>query len=232
MKTIGFFGDSYCAVNNDLSCFAPEYQNIQTYISLLATKYNLEITNLGYPGSSVYDCLLLQFDPLRLSNTLPDVTVFVWTDPGRLFHRTIRDINFGTSQQSKHLGSEWEAAYLYYKELHDFDLSKFQCQSVMYYYDHAILPEIVDKTKIIHVWGFGEFIGKKFDRNKPLNSKDLEYGYRWKTGTEIRPALSTLSVTGIDPGPNHIGSQEQNNIACDWISTAIDNYENGKLLEF
>ena len=232
MKTIGFFGDSYCAINDDSSRFNEDYSWLTTYISLVSKKYDLEVVNLGKPGSSIYDCLLLQFGPFLKRNMLPDICVFAWTDPNRLFHRTIRNINFGTTKMSNHLENEWQAASQYYKYLHDNEVAELQYLSVLRYYDDTVFSNLVDKTKIIHIWGFGKIQKPPKDESKPVDPSTISYLHRWKHGVEIRPAWSTLSRTFYDTAPNHIGTQEKNNVACEWISTAIDNYENGKLLEF
>lgn len=231
MKTIGFFGDSYCAINDDTSRFAEDYSWLTTYISLVSKKYNLEVVNLGIPGSSIYDCLLLQFKSFMKNNKLPDICVFVWTDPNRLFHRTTRKINYGTARMSTELEGEWLAARQYYEHLHDDEVAELQYVSVLHYYDNFIFSNIVDDTKIIHLWGMGKAT-KLTNKTDPISSEQVDYYYRWKNGMEIRPSLATLSRVFYDTAPNHIGTQEKNNLACEWISAAIDNYENGKLLEF
>ena len=83
---IGFFGDSFCA---DLQS--------GTYLQLLATHYGADVVNVGYGGSSIWDVLLLQIDPFIKKNNIPDICVFVWTEPTRLFHQVLRNINFTTA---------------------------------------------------------------------------------------------------------------------------------------
>ena len=86
---IGFFGDSFCAdkwnsINNDYN----------TYISMIEKHYDADIVHLGVGGSSVGDLILLQLTPFINQNIIPDVCVFCWTEPHRLFHRNIRKINY------------------------------------------------------------------------------------------------------------------------------------------
>jgi hypothetical protein len=66
--------------------------------------------------------------------------------------------------------------------------------------------------------------------------------HRWNTGIEIRPALISLSVAGkenntfkypkIDERPNHLDGDMKNEILSGWITDAIENYENGKILDY
>ena len=83
---IGFFGDSFCAVEKK------EPNEYETYIHKLKKHYNAEIVNLGIPGSSIYDVILLQFKQFYAGNNVPDVCIFTWTHYSRLFNRTKRNI--------------------------------------------------------------------------------------------------------------------------------------------
>ena len=229
MKTIGFFGDSYCAIAKIPEVYK-EYTDLKTYVTLVSEKYKLRIVNLGQPGSSIYDSLLLQFDPFLKRKQFPDVCVFVWTDPHRIFHRTNRKINFGTAHDPSNTSADWEAARSYYKELYYPELEHLRYVSALYYYDHVIFPKIPNNVKLIHLWSFGEYPDTA--PTKKVNPNDIRYAYRWNTGVEIRPSLVTMSRCILDKSPNHIGVQEKNDILSDRISMAIDNYANGKLLEF
>lgn len=229
MKTVGFFGDSYCSIASIPEAYK-EYADLKTYINLVSENYNLRIVNLGQPGSSIYDSLLLQFQPFLKRKQFPDVCVFVWTDPHRIYHHTTRKINFGNAQDPRNVGSEWEAARLYYRELYYPEIEELRYVSLLHYYDSVIFPKIPNNVKIIHLWSFGEVSGVA--PTKKINPNQVSYAYRWSTGVEIRPSLVTLSKCIIDNSPNHIGVQEKNDILSNQIGIAIDNYKNGKLLEF
>jgi hypothetical protein len=220
-KTIGFFGDSFCSV---LDSTLPG--KIDTYIKKLKSFYNADILNLGVAGSSIEDALLLQLKPFETAKKFPDVCIFVWTDPGRIFHRTTRNINHST--MLRHVSDPkspkiWNDALNYYENFYDPELADVRYIALLHYIDNVILPTICSTSKIIHMWSF----------EKDFNSG--EYYYRWNNGAEIRPALFNISLTEqketpiYEDRPNHLGSEINNEIIFNWIKTAIDDYKSGKL---
>lgn len=221
---IGFFGDSFCAKNY---IDTDEYT---TYVNKLETHYVADIVNLGVPGSSIYDLMLLQLNPFIESNKIPDVCVFVWTTVNRLFNKEIRHINCypqnyvytltTTNRQKKIL----DAAREYYEFLQDDELDLFKATAFFYYFDNVVLSKFPKSTKIIHLWSFGN-----------MRNGYVDYIHEWKNGVEIRPALVTLvSENGLltnNFDPNHLQGDLKNEIVFNWIKDAIDNYENGNINE-
>lgn len=232
VKTIGFFGDSFCS-----SIDYPGFTSHQTYIKKLQNHYKARITYTGHGGSSIYDLFLIQFKPF-LDYLIPDVCVLIWTTPDRLFHRTIRNINFSSAlhdnsnryvfkPKTPETEAVWKAAEEYYNYLLDIELTELQYVSFLRYVDDVFLPTIADKTKIIHLFSFG--IRKE--------SEFTPY-YTFKTGMQINPPLINLSQAEFshDPGsdnrPNHLEGTYKNQLLFEIIKEAIDNYENGKVLTY
>ena len=213
---IGFFGDSFCQTV-DTRKF-----RFTSYLKKLADHYNADIVHTGVAGSSIGDVLLNQLPDYI---NVPDIFVFVWTDPPRLFNQNIRNINPGSIEH--HSGPIWQAARDYYKYLHDDRLSIIQYIALLEYIDNNVLPSILPTSKIIHLWSFKGFY-------------DKDYYYKWKSGVEIRPALWNVATTPVDgqpitidlanATPNHLKGDERNDLVFTWIREAIDNYSNGKLL--
>jgi hypothetical protein len=203
---IGFFGDSFCQTIS-----APGFT---TYLTKLATYYNAEIVHTGVSGSSIGDVLINQL-PGYITDNCPDIFVFVWTDPPRLFNREIRNIN--PSSISRHTGPEWQAANDYYKYLHDHQFCIIQYSALLEYIDNHVLSKISSTAKIIHLWSF-------------VGYNDADYHYRWKNGVEIRPALIEVSGRDAKFVPNHLAGEEKNMLVFNWIKEAIDNYTSGTLL--
>lgn len=228
-KTIGFFGDSFCAESyNHHSLF----NGYKTYISLVAKHYNAKIVNLGHGGSSVWDAVLLQLTPLIEQNKVPDICVFVWSMPGRLFHRKVRRLNSGDALHPKlhtynpFQKNVWSAAKEYYTYLHDQEFSDIQHEAALRYIDDVILPKIADK-KIVHLWAAGKPEGWYLDRFRPSKTT---YHHTWKHGSEIRPSLASLSlydsdidVLGNDHRTNHLDGKFKNETVFNWIKLAVDN---------
>ena len=237
-KTIGFFGDSYCAEARNHHSIWNKYE---TYLSKLAKYYNATIVNQGHGGTSVWDTLLLQLQPFIDSNTVPDICVFVWTIPGRLFHRKVRRLNradtfnpkLHTFNPFKH--KVWNAAKEYYTHLQDWEKEKIEYIAILRYIDQVVLAQLPATTKIIHLWATGNT--PKGWSKEGVHPANIEYLHTWNTGTEIRPSLVTLSLYDADISTldsdhraNHLDGEFKNNLVAEWIKEAV-NSPNG-LLDF
>lgn len=73
-KTIGFFGDSFCGNTSE-----------QSWTTILAKKLNLDVVNVGMNGSSIWSAIL-KYNALADKKQLPDISIFCWTNPYRLYH--------------------------------------------------------------------------------------------------------------------------------------------------
>jgi len=230
--TIGFFGDSYCCRKYGNLLFLDNYK---TYIKKLEEHYSAKIVSLGHGSTGVQDLLLNQLNPYIKKNSYPDVCIFTWTNPGRLFHRTVRNITHTvidyTDTDELHL-----AAREYYKHIYDADLIELEYIALMQYIDLNILSNFPKTTKIIHLWSFGKCKAWNDESFKPEN---VNYHYRWTNGVEIRPPLvcislldSDLSKMHRDRRPNHLDGEFKNSLVFDNIKLAIDEYENGKLIRY
>ena len=218
--TIGFFGDSFCANRYSLSL------NYKTYISMLAKNYNAKIVHLGIGGSSVGDLILLQLDPFIQRNDVPDICVFVWTDPARLFHRTIRNLNYTSVQHNTKKSKVWDSARDYFTYLNDWEFLELQYIALLEHVDNVVLPKLPPETKIVHLWAFG----KPKEWNTAGFAEDkLEYYYTWKNGVEVRPSLMSVCMMDNplddifdDTGPNHLSNKLKNDLVFNYIKSAID----------
>jgi hypothetical protein len=238
MTSIGFFGDSFC------SELQYEFGDTKgnTYLKLVADAIGGGVVHLGRPGSSVWDTILLQFNAIKKAKTvnMPDICVFVWTDPARVYHPKIRDITASTAIHQSEVKSQnqalWKAAKDYYSQLMDMEKVDLEYRSLLYYVDNVLLKSLPGTTKIIHMWSFGypsHLVSDAFSPNK------IEYPHTWEHGVEIRPALVTLSDdhnrkwqhTNQEERANHFNGAEKNELIANWILTAIENYRDGLLLD-
>ena len=219
-RTIGFFGDSFCASRYSLSF------NYKTYTSMLSDYYNAKIVNLGTGGSSIGDLILLQLKPFIQKNNVPDICVFVWTDPGRLFHRTIRNLNYTSVQTNTERSKVWDSARDYFTYLNDQEFLELQYVALLEHVDNNVLPKLPAKTKIVHLWSFGK---PKEWNTVGFNANNLEYYYTWKNGVEVRPSLMSVCMMGNplddifnDTAPNHLSNKLKNELVFNYIKSAID----------
>ena len=234
--TIGFFGDSFC-----------HWRNIwekHTYIDMVADSLDLEVVNLGIPGSSIEDAILLQFGEFEKNLNIPDICVFCWTDTHRLYNNIVRNINgFTIDKYKKDKSSTMieqkiiDAAQRYYSFLYDRDWHELRHTSMIYYFNNVLLDKYPN-TKIINLWSLAHIKNYTTDSRKDFTPENEKYPLRFNRGIEIRPSLMSLSM--IDPDCpddlekerrcNHLGHQSVNRFLADTIIDAIKNYESGKLI--
>ena len=233
---IGFFGDSFVY---EMSNPHSWYYKYDTYLKRIKNHYNADIINLGVGGSSYWDTIIKQF-PLHADN-LPDVCVFCWTDFSRVYHPKVRNLGSWLLMKQEwkdiHLNQllnykEYRAGREYFTHLYDHEKSQRESVAAFYHFDGEVLSKIQHKTKIIHLWSFGVPINGSGD---PFYPSNIDYIYRWQTGTEIRPSLKCFSAIGRDTlndnlAANHLGSTLNNTLVADVIIDAIDNHANGQLL--
>lgn len=234
MKTIGFFGDSFAQCVKNLHSEEYEYT---TYIARLIDYYKLDLVHLGQPGSSVWDAYLNQLKPFIDKNEIPDICVFAWTQPNRMFHKKIRNINAWTSIHEAHTTNNelWTAAKGYYEHLWDADQRDLEYKSFLYYLDNVVFSQFPKHVKIIHLWSFGNVENFNTDYFAP---KKLWYSHTWSHGVEIRPALMNIVFENVTIDdwenrglyPNHLNGTNKNNEVFRWVRQAIENYSDGLLL--
>jgi len=238
MNTLGFFGDSFCSTKS-VSFFSTK--KYDTYISKLEKQYDAQTVNMGHGGSSAWDTLLLQLMPFLKNKKFPDICIFVWTNSGRLFNRNIRNINHASALdkqsllQRKKTKDIWSAANQYYTHLCDPEKDSIEYIALLQYIDNNILPTFPSTTKVIHLWAFGDADDWSTEGFHPNNAK---YSYRWTRGMEIRPHLTSISLINSSLNdfinshvPNHLEGEFKNSLVFKFISDAIDNYKDGKLLD-
>ena len=222
-KTIGFFGDSFC---EEYYCRTGN----KTYIQMLADHYDAKIVSLGKGGSSIWDVLLNQLDPFIQSNSIPDICVFVWTEHARLFHQTVRNINFSSVEDNT--GLIWNAAKEFYHHLYNNNLSIVQYVAGLRYIDDVVISSFPTHVKVVHLWSFGV----PSENNKVgFQPDNIRYLHTWKNGIEIRPSMMSIALDGhtfdevssttgnneSDP-PNHLVTHEKNIQVFQLIRDAID----------
>jgi len=251
METIGFFGDSFCELLNNKHSIDNNYR---TYMELCVDELHLKIVNTGMGGSSLYDMVLKQLNPLIKSNSIPDVCVFFYTIPQRLYHPVCRSIHMSNALNGYNSKKEewfsktypneknwfskdiWDAAQQYFMHLYDEEKSQLEYLSFLQYIDNNILSQLKN-TKIINLWSIGNVKNWDLDSFKPEN---INYVHDWKHGVEVRPALMSLSAVNgntfkypmIDDRPNHLDGQLKNDMVFDYIVKALENYDEGVLLDY
>ena len=229
---IGFYGDSYChrkdAYDNIKNKWTTSWK---TYIKQLEEHYSINITKLGNAGTGIQDTILLQFLPDFYNNTLPDVIIFCWSEPSRIFNRKYRGLNNAILEEEL---SEFfndypkeliKSAQDYYKYLYDDELCILQSSSIMYWFDNEILSKISKDKKIIHLWSL-------IDYNNYLNFD--KFFIPFKNGVTFNKCIRDVVKTKppFMYSSNHIHGHDSNKFMCDNLIYGIENYKNGKHMDY
>jgi len=143
MKTIGFFGDSFCDSKEDHS-----------WCVLLANKLGQDITHLGKGGAAIWHTFM-HYEKLLQRDTLPDTLVFCWTEPYRLYHPEV-PLAKGAVPYPGPDQNLWKAADMYWVYLHNYRKDELAYRYAVQWFDQHELPKAKGK-KIVQMWSIKPF---------------------------------------------------------------------------
>lgn len=142
MKTVGFFGDSFCAGREE-----------ESWCVILAKKLNAKIVHWGEPGKSIWTTFF-KFNFRIAKDIVPDYNIFSWSEPYRLYHPTL--ILSANTQPLEGVDPKvYKALDDYWKYLHNYDKDEMAYEYSLRYYDQQVLSKI-DK-EIVQMWSFRPF---------------------------------------------------------------------------
>jgi len=168
MKTIGFFGDSFCASNQ------PE-----SWCNILQVKLGCERPRwFGQPGRSIWSTFM-HFNHLIKMDRVPDVSVFCWTEPYRLYHPSLI-LSANTEPLEGVDPKVYEALDDYWKYLHNYDKDEMAYEYALRFYDQNVLSKI-SKT-IVQMWSF-----------KPFETAGKDAGIKLTAGKFIDESMYAFS---------------------------------------
>ena len=202
MKSIGFFGDSFCASNQ------PE-----SWCNILQKKLGADrIRWFGNPGKSIWS-IFFQYNNLIKENKVPDISIFCWTEPYRLYHP--KHILSANTEPLEGVDPKlYKALDDYWIHLHNYDKDEMAYEYALKHYDQNILSK-VDST-IVQMWSF-----------KPFETAGKRPEIELTTGTFIDESMFTFSKSaGVKDGwgigtINHM-TAEQNQQWADKIYKAMN----------
>ena len=174
MKSIGFFGDSFCAGRE------PE-----SWCVLLAEKLNANVVHWGEPGRSIWSTFF-SYNRLINFDRLPDYSVFCYTEPYRLYHPNLI-LTANTERLPEVNPNIYDAMEDYFKYLHNYRKDEMAYSYSLQHFDKQVLKEASLKSKIIQMWSF-----KPFELAGPKPEIKLE------TGIFIDESMFQFSKTSQD----------------------------------
>ena len=209
MKTIGFFGDSFCAGRE------PE-----SWCVLLANQLNARITHWGEPGRSIWTTFF-KFNKLNKTNRLPDICVLCYTEPYRLYHPSV--ILSANTEPAEGVDPKiYEALEQYWTHLHNYDKDELAYEYAVKWFDHDVLSKIKNKT-IVQMWSFRPFETAGKDADIKLKSGifiDESMLSFSKQDCEAENSKKSGAINLCDKGINHM-TIEQNKLWADKVYKKI-----------
>ena len=167
MITLGFFGDSFCAG-----------REVDSWCVLLSKKLDARIVHWGEPGRSIWTTIM-QFNRLKDQNRLPDISVFCWTEPYRLYHPNLI-LSANTQPLEGVDPNVYKALDDYWKYLHSYDKDELAYEYAIQYFDRHVLSK-VDK-KLVQMWSF-----------RPFETAGKDAGIRLQSGVFIDESMFAFS---------------------------------------
>ena len=202
MTTIGFFGDSFCAGRE------PE-----SWCVLLADRLDARITHWGEPGRSIWSVFLKIQSFIKKGKPLPDICIFCYTEPYRLYHKEII-LSANTEPTPGIKPIVYETLDNYWKYLHSYDKDELCYEYALKHFDKEILPTL--NRDIIQMWSF-----------HPFETAGKDAGIKLTTGKFIDESMFAFSKKdGVEPGGwgpgtiNHM-TVEQN---AEWADKVYKKY--------
>ena len=199
MKTIGFFGDSFCASNQ------PE-----SWCNILQQKLGADrIRWFGNPGRSIWS-VFFQYNNLIKENRVPDISLFCWTEPYRLYHP--KHILSANTEPLEGVDPKmYKALNDYWVYLHNYDKDEMAYEYALKHYDQNILSKV--DSDIVQMWSF-----------RPFETADKDANIKLSTGTFVDESMYAFSGGKDNWGKGDINHMtvEQNQQWADKIYEAMN----------
>lgn len=167
MTTIGYFGDSFCAGRES-----------ESWCNLLANKLDARVVHWGEPGRSIWTTII-QFNRLKGQNRLPDICVFCWTEPYRLYHPNLI-LSANTIPLEGVDPNVYKALDDYWKYLHSYDKDELSYEYALKWFDQNVLSKV--NKKIVQMWSF-----------RPFETAGKDVNIKLLTGTFIDESMFAFS---------------------------------------
>jgi hypothetical protein len=196
MNSIGFFGDSFCASNQ------PE-----SWCNILQEKLGCSRPRwFGNPGKSIWSTIF-NFNKLIKQHRVPDVSVFCWTEPYRLYHPSLI-LSANTQPMEGVDPNVYKTLDNYWKHLHSYEKDELSYEYAIKYFDQNVLTKV--KSDIVQLWSF-----------KPFETAGKDANIKLTTGTFIDESIYAFSGGADAWGQGNINHMtvEQNK---EWADKVYD----------
>jgi hypothetical protein len=168
-RTIGYFGDSFCAGRE------PE-----SWCVLLSKKLDARVVHWGEPGRSIWTTIM-QFNRLKEQHRLPDICVFCWSEPYRLYHPNLI-LSANTEPLEGVDPNVYRALDDYWKYLHSYDKDELAYEYAIKYFDQHVLSQV--EEQLVQMWSF-----------RPFETAGKDAGIHLQSGVFIDESMFAFSKT-------------------------------------
>ena len=192
MKSIGFFGDSFCASNQ------PE-----SWCNILQEKLGADkIRWFGQPGKSIWS-VFFRYNDLIRRGAVPDISIFCWTVPYRLYHPDLI-LSANTEPLEGVDPNVYKTLDNYWKYLHSYDKDEMAYEYALRYFDQNILSKV--DSEIVQMWSFRPFetAGKDADIRLTTGKFIDESMFAFSKGPEMAtdPSWQDRHINHMTPEEN------------------------------
>jgi len=158
---------------NDLSFCASNQP--ESWCNILQQKLGANRSrSFGEPGRSVWNTMI-KFNKLVETNRVPDISIFCWTEPYRLYHP--KQILTANTQPLEGVDPNmYKALDEYWIHLHSYDKDEMAYEYALKHYDQNILSRV--NSEIVQMWSF-----------KPFETADKDANIELTTGTFINESM-------------------------------------------
>ena len=192
MKSIGFFGDSFCASNQS-----------ESWCNILQEKLGADkIRWFGQPGKSIWS-VFFRYNDLIRRGAVPDISIFCWTEPYRLYHPDLI-LSANTEPLEGVDPNVYKTLDNYWKYLHSYDKDEMAYEYALRYFDQNILSKV--DSEIVQMWSFRPFetAGKDADIRLTTGKFIDESMFAFSKGPEMAtdPSWQDRHINHMTPEEN------------------------------
>ena len=187
------FGDSFADGKND-----------DTWISRLAIQNNWDRECFGLGGTGPIYAIEKFFEYVQSGQDF-DIAIFCWSEPSRLHHPKVRDLNTHTSQyipknKTKDEIAVYEASGQYLKHFYRRDIGQLQLSGVLRWFDNYLKENFSDKL-FFHFQCFNSSLKWMPGDEENFSPKDVKNWFLlhlFESGITAYPPLLYLSINDLN----------------------------------
>jgi len=126
--------------------------------------------------------VFFRYNQLIKEDRVPDISVFCWTEPYRLYHP--KHILTANTEPLEGVDPKmYEALEQYWIHLHNYDKDEMAYEYALRYYDQNVLSKV--ESEVVQTWSF-----------RPFETAGKDSGIKLTTGTFIDESMFAFSKSG------------------------------------